>query len=68
MASWSCHIVRQTGVGDEAAFVFLHSSILHLLVENIFLLLCSAAILLYCHFSLVAHLSIKIRGLVQDET
>lgn len=66
MAPLPYPVARQVEPGDKAAVTFLPPLALRLLAENILLLLNSVAILFYCYYSLVAHLSIKLRGLAQD--
>jgi hypothetical protein len=67
MPPWFSYITQQTKAGDKAIYTIFHPPTLHLLVENIFLFLCIAALCLYCHFALIAHYSIKLRGLVHND-
>jgi len=67
MPSWFNRVAQQTRTRDKATSTTFHSPTLHLLVENVFSFLCIATLCLYFHYALIAHLSIKLRGLVQND-
>lgn len=57
---------QQARTDDKVANATLHPQTLHLPIENVFSFLCFATLYFYSHYAFVAHFSIKLRGLVQN--
>jgi hypothetical protein len=67
MPPWLDYTTQQARTDDKVAIDILHPETLHLLVENVFSFLCFATLCFYSHYALVAHFSIKLRGLVEND-
>lgn len=66
MATRRYHLAGQVQLGDKATTTFFQPSTLYIPAQNILSFFNGVAILLYCYYSLVGYLSIKLRGLVKD--
>jgi hypothetical protein len=67
MPAWFGYAIQQAKIDGKVAYAILHPQTLHLLLENVFSFLCFATLCLYSHYALIAHFSIKLRGLVHND-
>ena len=67
MPAWSGYAPQQAKIDGKMAYAIFHPQTLHLLLENVSSFLCFATLCIYLHFALVAHFSIKLRGLVHND-